>query len=140
MTMARTGSILIVDPEKMIAHFLVELLTDEGYAVLSASDGPSALRLSISQAPALLLVEHWLPGMTASELITQVRGAGVTSLPIVVMTTERHGGAALGVPSVSDYLRKPFDIDDLLTCVARYVQPARAVETALLSTFVGARH
>ena len=138
--MTPTGSILVVDPENTIAYFLVELLTDEGYSVLSASDGPSALRLSISQVPALLLMEYLLPGMTASELITQLRGAGVTNMPIVMMTTEPHGGAALGVPSVSAYLRKPFDIDDLLSCVARYVQPARAAETALLSTFVGARH
>jgi len=136
--METTGSILVVDPENTIVDVLVELLTDEGYAVLSTSDGPSAFHLSISQAPALLLVEHWLPGMTASELVTQLRGAGVTSMPIVVMTTDSHGGAALRLPNVSEYVRKPFDLDDLLACVARYVQPARAAETALLSTFVGA--
>jgi len=136
--METTGSILVVDPENTIVDVLVELLTDEGYAVLSTSDGPSAFRLSISQAPALLLVEHWLPGMTASELVTQLRGAGLTSMPIVVMTTDSHGGAALRLPNVSEYVRKPFDLDDLLACVARYVQPARAAETALLSTFVGA--
>jgi DNA-binding response OmpR family regulator len=136
--MARTGSILVVDPENTIADFLVELLTDEGYAVLSASDGPSALGLSISQAPALLLMEYWLPGMTASDLITQLREAGVTSLPIVVMTTDSPRAAPLRLSSVSDYLRKPFDLDELLARVARYVQPARAAETALLSTFAGA--
>jgi CheY-like chemotaxis protein len=136
--METTGSILVVDPENTIVDVLVELLTDEGYAVFSTSGGPSALRLSISQAPALLLMEHRLPGMTASELITQLRGGGLTSMPIVVMTTEPRGGAALRLPSVSDYLRKPFDFDELLACVARYVQPTHAAETALLSTFVGA--
>jgi CheY-like chemotaxis protein len=135
---APTGSILVVDPENTIVDVLVELLTDEGYVVLGAANGPSAFRLSISQAPALLLVEQRLPGMTASELIMQLREAGVTSLPIVVMTTDSPRAAPLRLPSVSDYLRKPFDLDELLACVARYVQPARAVETALLSTFVGA--
>jgi len=135
---APTGSILVVDPENTIVDVLVELLTDEGYAVLGTANGPSAFRLSISHTPALLLVEQRLAGMTASELIMQLREAGITNLPIVVMTTDSPRAAPLRLPSVSDYLRKPFDLDELLACVARYVQPARAVETALLSTFVGA--
>jgi DNA-binding response OmpR family regulator len=64
--------------------------------------------------------------MTTSDVITQLREAGVTGLPIVVMTTKPDREAALPAPSVSAYLRKPFDLDELLTCVARYVRPAHA--------------
>ena len=132
--MARTGSILIVDPENTIADLLAEVLTDEGYTVRSASDGPSAFQLSMSQAPTLLMVEQRLPGATASALIAQLRGAGLTSMPVVVMTTDSATAARLGVPSVSAYLQKPFDIDELLTCVARYVLPTCALVTAAHAT------
>ena len=132
--MARTDNILIVEPENTIVDLLAEILTGEGYTVRSASDGPSAFQLSMYQAPTLLLVEQRLPGTTASALIAQLRGAGLTSMPVVVMSTDSATAARLDVPSVCAYLQKPFDIDELLTCVARYVLPTRGLATAAHAT------
>jgi hypothetical protein len=48
-------------------------------------------------------------------------------MPIVVMTTAPDAGAALLIPGSIECLAKPFNLDDLLACVARYVQPAHVV-------------
>jgi DNA-binding response OmpR family regulator len=44
-------------------------------------------------------------------------------IPIVVMTTAPHDAAPLLMLGVGECLAKPFDLDELLACVARYVQP-----------------
>jgi DNA-binding response OmpR family regulator len=120
--MQRTGSVLIVDTEPTIVELLVELLTDAGYSVLTASDCASAFHFIINDAPALLLLDMHLPGRNGSELIAQLRGVGIATMPIVLMTTEPHAVEALLVPGVIMCLAKPFDIDDVLGCVSDHVQ------------------
>jgi DNA-binding response OmpR family regulator len=130
--MQRTGSILIVDSDPTIAELLVELLSFAGYAVLTASDAPSTFWIIINYAPALLLLDMQLPDIYGPELIAQLRGAGVASMPIVLMSTELRD-IGLEVPGSCLCLAKPFDLDDILNCMARYVQPlsAGAAERAL---------
>ena len=128
--MQRTGSILIVDSEPMIGALLVELLTDAGYAALSASDSASTFWLIINYAPALLLLDKRLPDMPGPELIAQLHGAGVAAMPIVLMSTEPRDVALL-VPGAVRCLAKPFDIDEVLNCAAEYVQPFGAGAVSL---------
>ena len=129
--MQRTGPILIVDGEPTIVDLLVELLTDAGYAALSASDSASTFWIIINYAPALLLLDMRMPGMDSAELITQLRGAGVVSTPIVLMSTNPNDVEPLLVPGAVRCLAKPFDIDEVLNCVAEYVQPFGAGAVSL---------
>lgn len=123
--MQSKGSVLIADGEPTIADLLVELLTEAGYAALTASDGASTFWIIINYAPALLLLDMELPDIGAPDLIAQLRGAGVAAMPIVLMSTEL-GEIKPHVPGVSMCLAKPFDIGNLLTCIATYVQPGDA--------------
>jgi DNA-binding response OmpR family regulator len=127
--MQRTGSILIVDGEPTIAELLVELLTDAGYAALSASDSASVFWIIINYAPALLLLDMQLPDMDGPELIAQLRGAGVAGMPIVLMSTGPHN-VGPQVSGAARCLAKPFNIDEVLACVAGYVQPFGAEAAA----------
>lgn len=123
--MQRTGSILIVEREPPIVELLVEILSDAGYAALTASDAASAFSIIINYAPALLLLDTHLPDIPAPELIAQLRGAGIAAMPIVLMSTDPRD-IDLHVPGACTCLAKPFDIHDLLVCVAEYIQPGGA--------------
>jgi two-component system KDP operon response regulator KdpE len=131
--MQRTGNILIVDGDPTIAELLVEIVTDAGYAALTASDAPSVFWIIINYAPALLLLDIGLPDMEGPELIAQLRRAGVAAMPIVLMSTLPRN-VEQSVPGACTYLAKPFDIDDLLTCVAGYVQPLSTGAARALGT------
>jgi DNA-binding response OmpR family regulator len=126
--MQRTGSILVVDHEPTIVDLLVEILTDEGYIAYSAPDGAGALATIARTSPALLMVDVRMPGLHGAELIAQVCEVGPATMPIVVMTTTPHDADPLLVPESIEFLAKPFDIDDVLACVARYVQPFQAAD------------
>ena len=123
-----TSSILVVDYEPTIVDLLVEILTDEGYVVYSAPSGADALACIARHPPALILLDIQMSDMSGAELIAQVRVGGLATLPIVLLSTVPHHAAPLLVPGRIECLDKPFDLDDLLACVARYVQPAQAVD------------
>ena len=128
-----TGSILVVDRESTIVELLVEILTDAGYIAYTAPDGRGARVAIARHRPALILLDVGCPGMQGAALIAHVRAADPAMIPIVVMTTAPRGAAPLLMLGVGECLAKPFDLDELLACVARYVQPnQRAAQFACM--------
>jgi DNA-binding response OmpR family regulator len=127
--MRDTGSILIVDEELTIGDLLVEILTDAGYVAYAAPPGAAALANIARHPPVLLLLDLGRSGTSGAKLIAQLRGAGLATMPMVLMTTAPDVVAALRVPESVECLAKPFDLDDLLACVARYVRPAPAADS-----------
>ena len=130
--MQRTGNILVVDHEPTIVNLLIEILTDAGYMAYSAPDGAGALAAIARHPPALLLLDVRMPVLHGGALIAQVRAVGPAAMPIVVMTTAPRAADPLLVPESIEFLAKPFDLDDLLACVARYVQPSQAADQRLM--------
>lgn len=122
--MTCTGSILIVDREPTIIDLLVEILTDAGYIAYTAPDDASALDAIAHHPPALLLLDLGHPSTHSVQRIETMRQAGLATMPMVLMTTAPHAAAPLLVPGVIECLGKPFNLDELLACVARYVQPS----------------
>ena len=131
--MTCTGSILVVDYEPTIVDLLVEILTDAGYVAYSALPGAPALAAIARYPPALLLLDIRRPAMDGAALIAGVREVAPATMPIVVLTTAPRAIAPLIVPESIELLAKPFDLDDLLVCVARHVRPAQAVDQRLAS-------
>ena len=119
--MLRTETILVVDDDPAIAALIAEVLTDEGYTARLAYDAASALAVIAAQVPALILTDLLLPGMSGLELLRMVRARGHADLPIILVTTAADRAADL--TDAAAFLAKPFDIDELLACVARYVSP-----------------
>jgi DNA-binding response OmpR family regulator len=119
--MLQRGSILIVDSEPAIADLLVDILSDAGYAALTASDSPSAFWQIINYAPALIFLDMHLLDITCFELITHLQTAGAAT-PIVLMSTVPDT-AKREAPGVYRFLEKPFDIDEVLACAAAHVLP-----------------
>jgi DNA-binding response OmpR family regulator len=119
----RTGSILVVDNDAAIVEMIVDVLTEEGYVAYSARDGTHALAAIVRHPPALLLLNLWMPGMSGAELIAQLRAVSLLTMPIVLVTAAPGEATPLLVPGSITCLAKPFNLDDLLAHVARYVRP-----------------
>jgi DNA-binding response OmpR family regulator len=120
-----SGSILVIDREPTIADLLVEILTDAGYIAYTAPDGAGARVAIARHRPALIVLDVGRPDVRDVELIQHVRAADPAIIPIVVMSTAPRDAASLLGMGAAACLAKPFDLDELLACVARYVQPDR---------------
>lgn len=108
--------VLVVDDNEDLRDNLAEILGGEGYAVEVAETADAALRvLELADAPpAVILLDVFMPGMSARRFVSLVRDraawAGVR-LVLVTAASERDLPVELQAEAV---LRKPFRIDQLL--------------------------
>jgi two-component system, OmpR family, KDP operon response regulator KdpE len=108
--------ILVVDDEPAIRRFLNTSLGSQGYLVVDAEDGATALaKLAETPPPDVLVLDLGMPGMDGFEVIRRVREGG-SSLPIVVLSvrTDEAGKVKALDLGADDYVTKPFGIDELL--------------------------
>ncbi len=107
--------ILLVEDELAFAEVLAEFLAEEGYSVLHARDGISALNLlasSHARQPDLILCDVMLPALRGDRLAREIRARFPTkALPIVLMSASAD--PHLDLADVS-FIAKPFDSDELL--------------------------
>lgn len=114
-------AVLVVDDEPTLRTVVAELLRDEGYAVVAVGDGAAALAALAEVVPDLVLMDVMMPGMDgrAAYLAMRAHPAGA-ALPIVFASA---GADPADLPADAVFLRKPFDLDDLLALVARLAGP-----------------
>jgi DNA-binding response OmpR family regulator len=110
--------ILVVEDEASILLGLKENLEVAGYEVLTATDGPSALKLGVEARPALILLDVMLPGMSGYEVCRKLREQGL-QMAIVMLTARQEEfdklhGFEMGA---DDYVTKPFSVGELLARV-----------------------
>ena len=129
--MSRTGDILVVDDEVNIVDLVVDLLQDEGYTVHSALNGAEALRLIAEQRPALILMDMYMPQMTGLTLLEHLHDQGIFDIPVILMTASPRVAQEFSANVTVDYLAKPFDIEELLSCVSRYLLPPNSNPTII---------
>ena len=112
------STILVVDDEPFIKDAVADALRDEGYAVLTADDGRAALEVVQQEAPSLVLMDVMMPRMDGRAAFRAMREhAHGDGLPVILMSAMAEP-ADLD-PEITAFLRKPLDLDHLLTLIAR---------------------
>jgi CheY-like chemotaxis protein len=129
MTGARARLVLIVEDDKPTSDMLATAINDEqGYRAVAVGTGDEALSALATIAPDLLMVDIRLPGMSGLELYDRVRAdPRFSSLPVVFETgSGREHAQELRDRGVATYIKKPFDIDELVRFMRRLVPPRTA--------------
>lgn len=111
---AASLKILVIDDEPPIRKLLRMGLNTQGYDILDAPNGKTALEL-LGKAPDLVILDLGLPDIQGLELLRMIR-ARMESVPIVVLSS--RGDEAGKVQALDlgadDYITKPFGMDELL--------------------------
>ena len=121
--------ILIVDDEQSIVDVLTFALEKAGFETVVATDGVSALRLALTGAPDLILLDVMLPGLDGLAVCREVRAA--SDVPIILVSakgTEADRVAGLELHA-DDYVVKPFSTRELVArvnTILRRVAPTDA--------------
>jgi DNA-binding response OmpR family regulator len=109
--------ILVVDDDYHLRKTIQLMLEEEGFVVQVAADGQEAVEQATAQRPALMVLDMGLPLFDGDEVAVQVRGRCGSTFPIVLITADgqiREKSRRIGAAA---YLRKPFDMDDLIQAV-----------------------
>jgi CheY-like chemotaxis protein len=113
--------ILVVDNDDAILSTVEAALADEGYTVLAAPDGVVALDLVRQRPPGLILLDMKMPIMDGWGFARAYRAQPGPHAPIVVLTAAVDAGRPAAEIGAEGYLAKPFNLDDLLAVINRYL-------------------
>ncbi|HEX8322666.1 MAG TPA: response regulator transcription factor [Tepidisphaeraceae bacterium] len=114
-------TVLIADDEQDLVELIGFNLQRNGYDVLSATDGTTALKLAQQHTPDLIVLDVMMPGLDGTEVCRRLKGDPKTAkIPVVMLTakgeeTDVVVGLTLGA---DDYVTKPFSMKILLARLA----------------------
>jgi two-component system KDP operon response regulator KdpE len=114
MSTTPAPKILVVDDEPPIRKLLRMGLSSQGYDVVEAADGKSALEL-LARKPALVILDLGLPDIDGHDLLRRMRHRQ-ENLPIIVLSSrgDEAGKVTALDLGADDYVTKPFGMDELL--------------------------
>jgi DNA-binding response OmpR family regulator len=122
--------LLVVDDEAPIIELLRGYLVREGWDVLAASDGPTAVEMARERAPDVVVLDVMLPGLDGFEVLRQIRtfsDAYVIMLTARAEEIDRIVGLSAGA---DDYLVKPFSPRELVARVRALLRRPRPARVA----------
>ncbi len=118
--------LLLVEDDRDLAANIEEYLARRGWEVDYAVNGARALDMLMQTSYGIVILDHWLPGLTGMEICQRLRAGLAPNLPVLMLTAadtleDRLAGFAAGV---DDYLVKPFALPELLARLQALVRRA----------------
>ena len=118
--------ILVVDDEEGIRELLKQMLTDEGYPVITASGGEEALFKLASESPQVMTLDNKMPGMSGVEVLTRL-SHDQPDVCLIMVTAVNDVSTAVQAMKLGalDYITKPFEREEVLQTVRTSIQSWR---------------
>ena len=115
--------VLIVEDNEKSMKLVRDVLQATGYSTLEATTGEEAIELSLSQAPALVLMDVQLPGIDGVEALERLRqNERTASIPVLALTAQAMSGdrERFLEAGFDGYLSKPIDVAELIQVVQEH--------------------
>jgi CheY-like chemotaxis protein len=116
-----SGYVLVVEDDLDLLGLVEMVLQDAGHRVRTASDGQGALERVAEELPQLILLDMRMPVMSGWEFAREFRSRYGRACPIVVVTAAENAQLRAAEVEAEGWLAKPFDLDDVLRLVARFM-------------------
>lgn len=121
MNSRKNITILVIEDDESVRQTLQDLLELNGYSVVTATNGHEGFAAARQAAPAVILTDVEMPGMTGFELLQRLRAdPELRTLPVIVLSAKAdrmamRQGMELGA---SDFITKPFTEDEVMHSIA----------------------
>jgi CheY-like chemotaxis protein len=115
--------VLIVDDEEALRQVIAEVLEDEEYEVIVAHHGGEAIQIVAVVPVDVIVMDVMMPIMSGIEAVHQIRNQATGVPPPIILMS---AGRTVDIATLQvAFLRKPFELDELLQLVATSLnQPA----------------
>ncbi|MGF1515910.1 MAG: sensor histidine kinase [Elainellaceae cyanobacterium] len=131
MDLPHKTRILAVDDSPDNLFLLESLLSEEDrYHLQFARDGKTALDLVRQSSPDIILLDVMMPSISGYDVVRQIRQAKeLPYIPILLITAYAESSLVEGLDAgADDFLRKPFDVNELLARVRSMVRLKQSID------------
>ncbi|MGE5619452.1 MAG: response regulator transcription factor [Sphingomonadaceae bacterium] len=112
--------VLVADDEEAITELVAFALELEGFQVIQAPDGPEAVRLAKEERPDLAMVDVMMPGLDGREVSRRLKeDPDTAAIPVLLFSAAPNPD--LTEAKADGFMPKPFDINQLVDTVRRYI-------------------
>lgn len=122
-------TVLIIDDEPSIRESLRGILQDEGFRTIFAEDGDKGAHLAREEAPDLILLDVWMPGIDGIETLRRIREANPEQ---IVLMMSGHGNIETAVKATKlgahDFIEKPLSLEKVLLSMQNALKVGRLIE------------
>ncbi|HLH60523.1 MAG TPA: response regulator [Ktedonobacteraceae bacterium] len=119
---SKKKKILIVDDEPDILEFLQVILEEEGYNVLASQKAEYLEQLHNGGLPDLILLDVLLSGKDGREIVKYLKLQEETKhIPVIMFSAHPSAEQTAKEAGAEDFIAKPFEIDELLEKLARFL-------------------
>jgi DNA-binding response OmpR family regulator len=118
-------TILVVEDDAKIAAALRIRLEAAGYAVFTAGDGFSGLKMTLAHRPHLILLDIMMPVGMGFSVAERLKDLGLDDIPIIFITASKRSGLRKTAQRLgaAGFFEKPYDADELLAAVRLILGP-----------------
>ncbi len=116
-------AVLVVEDDPDLVAVLEMVLVESGRRVRTAQEGRAALARVGEEMPGLILLDMRMPGMNGWDFAREFRVRHGRACPIVVVTAAENARQRAEEIGAEGFLAKPFDLDEVLATVARFLGP-----------------
>ena len=128
-------NVLVVDDDPSIRNLVAEELRYRGYSVTTARNGSEALDRLHVMTPDVIVLDLMMPVMDGWTFVERYRdSAGRRSVPIIAVSAEGDLSPGYEARGVTAFLRKPFDLNEVVKCIARLTGASGAKGAHLFPT------
>ena len=130
------SQILIVEDEPRIAAFIAKGLKAAGYTPVVEASGLLAVARAVAGEPDLIVLDVGLPDIDGFEVLSRIRGQGV-STPVIMLTARSSvADTVAGLQSgADDYMAKPFSFEELLARIQLRLRSEAAGDSPAVLTY-----
>lgn len=127
--------IMVVDDDPIIRKFVGANLKAREYEVITAEDGPSALKAMEENLPDLVILDIMMPGMDGHQVCNRIREW--SQVPIIMLSAKSELSSKVDLLNVGadDYITKPFGIEELMARVRAVLRRKPGARGRDLATF-----
>lgn len=114
--------ILVIDDEPEIVTVLRMRLESQKYSVVAANDGIEGLKKVSEEKPDLIILDILMPRMDGFTFLLELKKVHPDhAVPVIVLTAKEMMSDLFKLEGVHDYVLKPFEADDLLARIRKYI-------------------
>ena len=112
--MTEKASVLVIEDDPDIREVIAMILVDEGYRVATAIDGAAGVAEAATFDPDIIVLDLQMPRLHGGDVIRAYRRRSDARAKIVVVSATPRNDPIIGQLRVDDFIKKPFEMNDLV--------------------------